>query len=189
MAKNDKLEKHRILFLFEPITREVASELISQLVLLDADDHGSDIDLWINSPGGSVVSGLAIIDAIQCIEAPVRTTCIGQAASMASWILAAGKPGERSATPNAEVMIHQVIGGFSGSSATVEVYANNLLETQGRMIQMFSRFTGRTQAQIREDIRVDKFMTALAAKEYGIVDRILVPFHAVGEGPGGAPAL
>lgn len=169
------LLQHRILFLGGEVTNDAANRIIAQLLLLDADDPERAIDLYINSPGGSVVDGVAIIDAMRCIRAPVGTTCIGQAASMGAWILAAGAPGRRCATPNAEVMIHQVSTGFGGKASDIEVYAEHTLGLQRRLVDMLAAWTGQPPERIRADMARDCFMTAEEARAYGLVDQVLVP--------------
>ena len=132
------LLRDRILLLSEPITAETANRLVAMLLLLDADSHSEQIDLYINSPGGSVTDGLAIIDAMRCIQASVSTTCIGQAASMAAWILAAGAKGQRFASPNAEIMIHQVFSGFAGNTSDIQVLSRRMLRLQERLIEILA---------------------------------------------------
>jgi len=170
------LLSHRILFLSEPITSEVANRLVSNLLLLDAVDNKAEIDLYINSPGGNLVDGFAILDTIQCIQAPVSTICVGQAASMAAWILAAGVKGRRFATPNAEIMIHQIAGGFSGQTTDFKIYSDRIVRLQRRLVEMLSGWTGRPKSQIKKDMEHEFFMTAEEAKAYGIIDAILEPF-------------
>lgn len=170
------LIQHRILFLSEPIDSETANDLIGQLLLLDADNHKERIDLYINSPGGNVSDGLAIMDAIQCIEAPVSTVCIGQAASMGAWILAGGVKGQRYASPNAEIMIHQIAGGIRGENSDIQVHAQRMMRMQERLITMLSIWTGQTVENIAQDMERDFFMTAEDAKNYGIIDEIIKPF-------------
>ncbi|MCS7066589.1 MAG: ATP-dependent Clp protease proteolytic subunit [Fimbriimonadales bacterium] len=172
----EALLRHRILFLSEPITAEVANRLIAQLLLLDADDHNAPVDLYINSPGGSVLDGLAVIDAMQCIQAPVSTICMGQAASMAAWILAAGAKGRRFATPNAEVMLHQVAAGFAGQTSDIRIYTERVLRIQQRLVEMLAQWTGQSPERITKDMEHEFFMTAEEARAYGIVDAILEPY-------------
>lgn len=176
----DALLGHRILFLSEPITTEVANRVISGLLLLDADDHQAQIDLYINCPGGSVVDGLAIIDVIQCIQAPVSTVCVGQAASMAAWILAAGAKGKRWATPNAEVMLHQVAASFAGQTSDIRIYTERMIGLQQRLVGMLARWTGQSPKRITKDMEHEFFMTAQKAKEYGVIDGILEPYAKEG---------
>jgi ATP-dependent Clp protease protease subunit len=170
------LLRHRILFLSEPITAEVANRLIAQLLLLSADNQEAQIDLYINSPGGSVLDGLAIIDTMQCIPTPVSTICVGQAASMAAWILAAGTKGLRFATPNAEIMIHQVVAAFAGQTTDIRIYTQRMMRLQERLVHMLAQWTGQPVERIQKDMEHEFFMTAEEAKEYGLVDAILEPF-------------
>lgn len=175
------LLNHRILFLSEPITAEVANQLIAGLLLLDTDNHEAQIDLYINCPGGNVLDGLAIIDTMQCIQAPVSTICVGQAASMAAWILAAGARGRRFATPNAEVMLHQVVAGFAGQTSDIRIYTERVLRLQQRLVEMLAGWTGQSSERIAQDMEHEFFMAAKEAKEYGIVDAILEPYPKGGD--------
>lgn len=176
MNDTTDLLKQRILFLHEPITRKSSNRIIEHLLLLDAQDNKEHIDLYINSPGGSVTDGIAIIDTMHCIQAPVSTICTGQTASMATWLLAAGSKGRRFSTPNAEIMIHQVWTGFSGRTSDVELYTKRLLKLQARLITMLSKWTRQQTEKIRRDMERDYFMTPEEAKSYGIIDDILIPF-------------
>jgi len=171
------LLQHRIVFLSEEITRDTANRIIPELLLLDADNHELPIDLYINSGGGSITAGLAIIDTMQCIQAPVSTICIGMAASMSAMILAAGTPGQRHASPNAEVMIHQSSGGFQGQTSTIRIYAQRMQRQEEQLVDLLALWTGQKKERITADIQNDYFMTAMEAREYGIVDSILDPFH------------
>lgn len=180
---NATLLNYRILFLSEPVTAAVANRLIAELLLLDAVNHEAPIDLYINSPGGNVLDGLAIIDTMQCIQAPVSTICVGQAASMAAWILAAGTKGLRFATPNAEVMIHQVAAAFSGEISDIRIHTQRVTQLQERLVRMLSEWTGRAVEQIQRDLEREFFITGEEAKDYGIVDAILEPFVKSGSAP------
>jgi ATP-dependent Clp protease protease subunit len=171
------LLQHRILFLSEEISRDTACRIIPDLLLLDADNHDLPIDLYINSAGGSITAGLAIIDTMQCIQAPVSTICIGMAASMAAMILAAGAPGQRHASPNAEVMIHQSSGGFQGQTSTIRIYAQRMQRQEEQLVELLAQWTGQGKERITADIQNDYFMTAKEAMAYGIVDTVLDPFH------------
>lgn len=170
------LRQHRVLLLSEPITAETANRFMADLLLLNAASCTERIDLYINSPGGSVTDGLAILDAMGCIQAPVSTICIGQAASMAAWILASGTKGLRYATPNAEIMIHQLAAGFYGQSAHIRVMSQRVLRLQKRLIEILAACTGQSQRRIARDMERDFFMTADEARRYGIVDAVLEPF-------------
>lgn len=171
-----ELLRHRILFLSEPITAEVANRLIAQMLLLDADNYEAQIDLYINSPGGSVLDGLAIIDTMQCIRAPVSTVCVGQATSMAAWILAAGAKGLRFATPNAEIMIHQLATAFAGQTTDIRIYTRRMMRLQDQLVRMLAQWTKQSVERIQKDMEHEFFMTAEEAKAYGLVDAILEPF-------------
>jgi len=173
---NLSLLNHRILFLSEPISSEIANDIITKLLLLDADDHQSQIDLYINSPGGSVLDALAIIDTMHCIQAPVSTICIGKASSMAAWILAAGNKGKRLAAPNAEILIHQAASSFAGQTSDIQIYTKRLIQLQERLIDMLSKWTGQNKAKIKKDMEHEFFMDAYQAKEYGIIDNVLEIF-------------
>jgi len=167
------LLQHRILFLAGEVGARSANRVISQLLLLDAQDSTAPIDLYINSCGGSVGDGLAIIDTMMCIRAPVSTICIGQAMSMGARILAAGARGKRYATPNAEIMIHLMQVGVQGDSMDIQISAQRIARQQARMIDMLADWTGQTPARVREDIDRDYFMTAEEAKAYGLIDEVL----------------
>lgn len=175
---DEQLLRHRVLFLCEPVSAESANRLVAGLLLLDAQERKSPIDLYVNSPGGSVTDGMSIIDTMRGIAAPVRTVCVGLAASMAAWIVAAGERGSRSASPNAEVMLHQANGGVAGPTADVQIYARNMARRQERLISLMSEWTGQGVERVRQDLERDHFLTAEEAVVYGIVDQIL-------EGPGG----
>lgn len=167
------LLEHRILFLAGEVNAQSANRIISQLLLLDAQDPTTPIDLYINSSGGSVGDGLAIIDTMMCIRAPVSTLCIGQAMSMGARILAAGARGKRFATPNAEIMLHLMQVGLQGDSVDIQINAQRIARQQARMIDMLAQWTGQTPERIREDIDRDFFMTAEEAKAYGLIDEVL----------------
>jgi ATP-dependent Clp protease protease subunit len=162
----------RILFLTGEINSEAADGVVQRLIYFNAIDPQKAVDLYINSPGGSVPDGLAIVDTMQCIQAPIRTICLGTAASMAAWILAAGSKGERYASPNSKIMIHQMASGFRGSTSNIRAYAKHLFELQDNLIRLFASFTGQPFAKIQADIEVDLFLTPLEAKSYGIIDHV-----------------
>lgn len=169
----DILFENRIIFISGPINSAVSYEVIRELLILNARDRKEFIDIYINSPGGSVVDGLAILDTMMCIDAPIRTVCIGQAASMAAWILAAGTKGERYATPNARVMLHQIATGIEGDTSHIRSYVRHLSELQKLMIDLMQKFTGKPAEEIERDIEVEFFLTAGQAKDYGLIDRIM----------------
>ncbi len=168
-----RLLKDRIVFLGEAIDDHTANIIIAQLLFLDAEDKNKDIKFYINSPGGSVVSGLAIYDTMQYIKSDVSTICVGMAASMASILLAAGTPGKRLALPNSEIMIHQVMGGFDGQASDVKIQAEHILKIKDKMNKILAKHTGKKLAEIEKDSDRDFFMDAETAKKYGIVDKII----------------
>jgi ATP-dependent Clp protease, protease subunit len=169
-----RLLMDRIIFLGTPINDDVANIVIAQLLFLEADQPGRDIHLYINSPGGSVSAGLAIYDTMQFLTSPVNTNCMGLAASMGAFLLAAGRKGKRSALPHARVMIHQPSGGASGTAADIEIQAREILYLRSKMNDLMAKHTGRTVEQIERDIDRDRFMSAEEAKEYGIIDNVVV---------------
>jgi len=168
-----RLLKDRIVFLGSQVYDEVANIIIAQLLFLEAEDCDKDIQFYINSPGGSVTAGLAIVDTMQYVKPNVATICIGQAASMGAMILAAGEKGKRYALPNSTVMIHQPLGGAAGQATDIEIRANEILRIKQQMNEMMSRFTGRPIDQVTEDSDRDNYMTAREALDYGIIDRIM----------------
>jgi ATP-dependent Clp protease protease subunit len=168
------LLNHRILFLQGTVDTQTANNLIQQLLYLNARNPAEPIDLYINSPGGSVHDGLAIIDAMLCIKAPIRTVCIGRASSMAAWILAAGAKGERYATPNAEIMLHQMASQIvEQQTSHLSSFAGHVARLQKRLIQLLSQWTCQSEKRIERDIEVELFMTAEEAREFGLVDHIM----------------
>src|SRR6185503_16930783 len=168
-----RLLKERIIFLGEPIDDAVANTLIAQLLFLDAESSKEDIKIYVNSPGGSVTSALALYDTIQHVKANVATICIGQAASAAAVLLAAGTKGKRYALPNARVLIHQVMGGVEGQQKDVEIQAREMLRIKNQINQILAKHTGQSMAKIERDSDRDYFMTAEEAKKYGIIDKII----------------
>lgn len=168
-----RLLKDRIVFLGEAIDDHTANIIIAQLLFLDAEDKNKDIKFYINSPGGSVVSGLAIYDTMQYIKSDVSTICVGMAASMASVLLAAGAPGKRLALPNSEILIHQVMGGFDGQASDVKIHAEHILKIKDKMNKILSKHTGRKLSDIERDSDRDFFMDVETAKKYGIIDKII----------------
>jgi ATP-dependent Clp protease, protease subunit len=168
-----RLLMDRIIFLGTPINDDVANIVIAQLLFLQADNPDRDIHLYINSPGGSVSAGLAIYDTMQFISAPVNTICMGLAASMGAFLLAAGRAGKRSALPHSRVMIHQPSGGAQGTAADIEIQAKEILYLRQKMNELMSKHTTRPVEQIERDIERDKFMSADEAKHYGIIDNIV----------------
>lgn len=170
-----RLLKDRIIMLGSQIDDNVANSIVSQLLFLQAQDSEKDIYLYINSPGGSVTAGFAIYDTIQHIKPDVQTICIGMAASMGSFLLAAGAKGKRFALPNAEVMIHQPLGGAQGQATEIEIAANHILKTREKLNRILSERTGQSIEKIQRDTDRDNFLTAEEAKEYGLIDEVMVP--------------
>ncbi|WP_080147035.1 ATP-dependent Clp endopeptidase proteolytic subunit ClpP [Marinilactibacillus piezotolerans] len=168
-----RLLKDRIIMLGGPIDDQVANSVIAQLLFLDAQDPEKDIYLYINSPGGSVTAGLAIYDTMNFIKSDVQTIAIGLAASMGSFLLAAGEKGKRFALPNAEVMIHQPLGGAQGQATEIEIAARHILRTRERLNNILVERTGQPLEVIERDTDRDNFMMAEEAKEYGLVDEIM----------------
>jgi ATP-dependent Clp protease protease subunit len=168
-----RLLMDRIVFLGTPITDDVANIIIAQLLFLEADNAERDVHLYINSPGGSVSAGMAIYDTMQYMKAPIRTTCMGLAASMGAFLLAAGTTGKRSALPHARIMIHQPSGGAQGTAADIEIQAREILYLRAKMNELFAKHTGRAVEQIERDVDRDRFMSSEEAKAYGIIDNVI----------------
>ena len=170
-----RLLKDRIVFLSGQVEDEMANAVVAQLLVLEMDNPDADISLYINSPGGSVTAGMAIYDTMQYIKAPVRTVCVGLAASMGAFLLMAGEKGKRMALPNAEVMIHQPSGGAQGQATDVSIRAEWLIRTKKKMNQMMADMTGQSVEKVSADAERDYFMSAQEAMNYGIVDQIFDP--------------
>ncbi len=170
-----RLLKDRIVMLGTAIDDSVATVLVAQLLFLQSEDPKKDIDLYINSPGGSVSAGLAIYDTMQMLSCDVRTYCIGQAASMGAVLLAAGVKGKRYALPNSRIMVHQPLGGYEGSAADAEIHVRELLKCKTTLYGILSKHIGKSVEQIMKDSDRDFFMSASEAKDYGIVDTVLPP--------------
>ena len=168
-----RLLMDRIIFLGTPINDDVSNMIIAQMLFLDADNPGRDIYLYLNSPGGSVSSGMAIYDTMQFLRSPVNTICMGMAASMGSFLLAAGHTGKRSALPHSRIMIHQPSGGAQGSASDIEIQAKEILYLRGQMNALYAKHTGRPVEQIERDMERDFFMSAEEAKGYGIIDSVI----------------
>ena len=168
-----RLLKDNIIFIGTPIDDNLANLVVAQLLFLEAEDPEKEISVYINSPGGSVTAGLAIYDTIQFIRPDVTTYCLGQAASMAAVMLAAGTPGKRFALPNARVIIHQPSGGFSGQATDINIQAKEILRTRQRLNEILSMHTGQDLSKIEQDVERDFILTAEAAKEYGIIDQVI----------------
>ena len=168
-----RLLKDRIIMLSVQVTDDLANSIIAQLLFLDAQDSEKDIYLYINSPGGSVTAGLAIFDTMNFIKADVQTIVMGMAASMGSFLLTAGEKGKRFALPNAEIMIHQPLGGAQGQATEIEIAARHILQTRERLNKILSERTGQPIEVIEKDTDRDNFMTAQEAKDYGLIDEIM----------------
>lgn len=168
-----RLLKDRIIFLGTGIDDNVSNLVIAQLLFLEAEDPEKDINIYINSPGGMVTSGLAVYDTIQYIKSPVSTICIGQAASMGALLLAAGTRGKRYALPNARVMIHQPMGGFQGQASDIDIHAREILKMRERLNDILSKHTGQDIEKIRDNTERDYFMSGEEAKTYHIVDEVI----------------
>ena len=168
-----RLLKDRIIFLGEEVNDVSASVIVAQLLFLEAEDPEKDIHLYINSPGGSVTAGMAIYDTMQFIKCDVSTTCIGMAASMGAFLLAGGAKGKRYALPNAEIMIHQPLGGFQGQATDIDIHAKRILRIKDKLNQILSENTGKPLEQIKADVERDYFLEADEAMEYGLVDKVI----------------
>ena len=168
-----RLLKERIIFLGEEVTDASASVIIAQLLFLEGEDPEKDIHLYINSPGGSVSAGLAIYDIMQYIKCDVSTICVGMAASMGAFLLSGGAKGKRYALPNAEIMIHQPLGGAKGQATDIKIAAEHILRTRDRLNRMLAEHTGQNLEKIEIDTERDNFMSAQEAKEYGLVDEVI----------------
>ena len=171
-----RLLKDRIVFLGTPVNDAVANAVIAQLLFLESEDPDKEIILYINSPGGVVTSGLAIFDTMRYVRCPVATVCLGQAASIAAVLLAAGEPGQRRSLPNGRVMIHQPhIGGMQGQATDIEIHAREIIATKKKLNTILAEATGKTVEEIEGDTERDKFMSAVEAKEYGLIDEVIQP--------------
>ena len=170
-----RLLKDRVVFLGSEINDQVANAIVAQLLFLETDNLDADISLYINSPGGSVTAGMAIFDTMNYIKCPVRTVCVGMAASMGAFLLMAGEKGKRLALPNSEIMIHQPSGGASGQATDVTIHAKWLLRTKDKMNGLMAQMTGQPLERVQQDVERDYFMTAEEALAYGIIDEIYQP--------------
>lgn len=168
-----RLLKDRIVFLGSEIDDNVANVVIAQFLFLEAEDPDKDISLYINSPGGSISAGMAIYDTMQYIRPDVSTMCVGLAASMGAFLLCAGQKGKRFALPNAEIMIHQPLGGTQGQATDIEIHARRILKIKESMNQILAERTGQKLEKVQKDTERDYFMSALEAKEYGIIDEVI----------------
>ena len=168
-----RLLNDRIIFLGTPIDDEIANLVVAQLLHLESEDPDKDVSIYINTPGGSVYSGLAIYDTIQFIKPDVQTTCVGIAASMGALLLASGAHGKRTALPNAKVLIHQVSGGFEGQAADIEIHAREIIDTRRRLDEIIAKHTGQDLEKVSKDTDRDYFMSAEEAADYKLIDRVI----------------
>lgn len=168
-----RLLMDRIVFMGAPISDDVANIIIAQLLFLEADNDERDVYLYINSPGGIVSAGMAIYDTMQFMKAPVNTICMGMAASMGSFLLAAGTKGKRASLPHARIMMHQPSGGTQGSAADIEIQAREIIYLRQKLNELYAAHTGQTTEKIEQDIDRDRFMSAEEAVEYGIIDKVI----------------
>ena len=168
-----KLLKDRIIFLGDEVNDATAGLIVAQLLFLESEDPDKDIHLYINSPGGSITAGMAIYDTMQYIKPDVSTICIGMAASMGAFLLAAGAKGKRLALPNSEIMIHQPLGGAKGQATDIEIHAKRILKMKDTLNQILSERTGQPLEKIQMDTERDNFMSSIEAKEYGLIDEVI----------------
>ena len=168
-----RLLKERIIFLVGPINDNVASLVTAQLLFLESEDPKKEIYLYINSPGGLVTAGLGIYDTMQYIKPDVSTLCIGQAASMGSFLLAAGKKGKRFSLPNSRIMVHQPSAGFQGQATDIEIHANEVLALKKRLNEIYSKHTGKSIDEVKKALERDNFMTPEVAKDFGLIDEVV----------------
>jgi ATP-dependent Clp protease protease subunit len=183
-----RLLRDRIIFLGHQVDDDIANLVIAQLLFLEAEDPEKEIFVYINSPGGSVTSGLAIYDTMQYVRPDVSTICLGQAASMGAWLLAAGAPGKRMALPNSRIMIHQPMGGAQGQATDIDIQAKEILLLRARMNELLAQHTGKPVEQIASDTERDYHMSGEEAQEYGLIDRV-VSHHDAGKASGdGSPS-
>jgi ATP-dependent Clp protease, protease subunit len=168
-----RLLNERIIFLGTPIDDQVANLVVAQLLHLESEDPDKDISIYINSPGGSIYSGLAIYDTMNFVKPDIATMCVGVAMSMGSLLLAAGTKGKRAVLPNSRILIHQPSAGFEGQSTEIEIHAREILKVRESIDEIYAQHTGLSQDQVRKDMERDRFFTAEQAVEYGLVDRVL----------------
>ena len=174
-----RLLKERVVFLVGPVNEVTANLVVAQLLFLESENPDKDISFYINSPGGMVTAGMAIYDTMTFIKCDVSTLCIGQAASMGAFLLSAGAKGKRFALPNSRVMIHQPLGGFSGQASDIEIHAKEILYLKARLNQMLADHTGQTIETIERDTDRDNFLSAEAARDYGLIDQVLTSRAAI----------
>ena len=168
-----RLLKERIIFLVGPINDNVASLVTAQLLFLESEDPKKEINLYINSPGGLVTAGLGIYDTMQYIKPDVSTLCIGQAASMGSFLLSAGKKGKRFSLPNSRIMVHQPSAGFQGQATDIEIHANEVLALKKRLNEIYSKHTGKSVEEVKKALERDNFMTPEVSKDFGLIDEVV----------------
>jgi ATP-dependent Clp protease, protease subunit len=168
-----RLLNERIIFLGTPIDDQVANLVVAQLLHLESEDPDKDISIYINSPGGSVYSGLAIYDTMRFVKPDIATMCVGVAMSMGSLLLAGGTTGKRAALPNSRILIHQPSAGFEGQSSDIEIHAREILTVRDRLDQIYAENTDKSKDQVRQDMERDRFFTAEQAQQYGLIDRVL----------------
>ena len=168
-----RLLKERIVFVVGPINDNIASLVTAQLLFLESEDPKKDISLYINSPGGLVTAGLGIYDTMQYIKPEVSTLCIGQAASMGSFLLSAGKKGKRFSLPNSRIMVHQPSAGYQGQATDIEIHANEVMSLKKRLNEIYSKHTGKAVEEIKSALERDNFMTPENAKEFGLIDKVV----------------
>ncbi|MFH1215370.1 MAG: ATP-dependent Clp endopeptidase proteolytic subunit ClpP [Pseudomonadota bacterium] len=168
-----RLLKERIVFLGSQVNDDIANVIIAQLLFLEAEDPDKDVTFYINSPGGVVTAGLAIYDTMQYIKCDIATLCMGQAASMGAFLLAAGAPGKRYALPNSRILIHQPMGGYQGQASDIDIHAREILRMREDLNTLLAHHTGQPMEKIQADTERDYFMSALEAKEYGLIDKVL----------------
>ena len=183
-----RLLRDRVIFLGTEVSDDVANVVVAQMLFLEAEDPDKQIELYINSPGGSVTAGLAIYDTMQFVRPEVATTCIGQAASMGAWLLAAGTPGKRTALSNSRILIHQPMGGARGQASDINIQAREILKLRERMNDLLAFHTGRTAEEISRDTERDYYLSAEEAKAYGIVDRVVSHREKLASAQAVAPA-
>ncbi|MFW6066889.1 MAG: ATP-dependent Clp endopeptidase proteolytic subunit ClpP [Myxococcota bacterium] len=176
-----RLLRDRIVFLGSEVDDDVANAIIAQMLFLESEDPDKEITMYINSPGGVISAGLAIYDTMQYLRCPVATVCIGQAASMGAWILAAGSKGLRKGLPNSRIMIHQPLAGVRGQASDIEIHAREIIQLRKRMNEILAYHTGQTVDKIKDDTERDRFLNADEAKEYGIIDDVIVPRKGSGQ--------
>ncbi len=177
-----RLLKDRIVFLGTPVTDDIANIIIAQLLFLESEDPDKDIMLYVNSPGGHVTAGLAIYDTMQYVRCDVATICMGQAASMGAFLLAAGAKGKRYSLPHARILIHQPLGGFQGQATDIDIHAKEILRTRDTLNSLLAKHTGQPLDRIRNDTERDYFMGPMESKEYGLIDDVITHKKDVGGG-------